>query len=103
MGTLFGREGRCGTGSMTRSGGPRDRSSRPIQRRCGASHRQTGPYRPGPPLTFAERCPKGLRQLEINRDQSLGFDGPSVDQVGLVTPLPDGAIRCLSQKERAAN
>src|SRR6476646_7938066 len=46
---------------------------------------------------------KGLRQLEINRDQGLGFNRSAVNQIRLVAPLTDGAIRSLSQKERAAD
>ncbi len=89
-------EGQCeiGSGPVGRFEGPQFQS---VQR----SGVQTAGRVEGA-LAFAERC-QALRQSEIDRDQGLGFDRAAVDQIRLVAPLPDGAIRRLAQKQRAAN
>ena len=40
-----------------------------------------------------------LRQFEINCNQGLGFDGTSVYQIRLITPLSDSLVGRLSQQQ----
>ena len=51
---------------------------------------------PVPPLSW-------LGQLKINREEGLGFDCPSIEQVGFEAPLLDGFISSLTQDEVSAD